>query len=490
MPRDTSGNYTLPLGNPVVDGTIIEAPWANDTMEDIAVQLNGVYTRDGKLGPLAPFLVLDGTVAVPGLGFVNSTSTGLWYNVTSAGYSYGGVAHWTSSLGSIVFGVPPQYAADPATANTLARKSYIDTKFVPLTGATLSGPLTLRYASPAFNFDALASGQASGANYFTAWVLRWSVLKSNTAESGSDLGSNFNITRYTDLGVSTLALRIARDSGQVSMYGDVVVQPPTTLVSRTMYVSGISGSSAAYALRDGAVVRWQLGKVADNTFGIYRYDATGAVLDAPVTINQATGIPAFLNGLSASGPITTSLIQSSGPLSISADGVLIGIGSNALFPSVDNLINLGGTVNRYKEAHATTFVGNLQGNATTASAVPTTGLTGASGTYTPTFSVATVLPTANPCNWMRVGNMVTVTGYATTTNMASSLTCQMSLPIASDLQQFYDLTGTANYTAPAAAGAPLSVTANTTTNTATFNTGGSPPASSATIYFMFMYKVQ
>jgi len=293
MPRDTAGNYTLPLGNPVIDGTIIETTWANPTMEDIAVQLNNVYTRDGKLGPLAPFFVLDGTMALPGLAFVNSPSTGLWYGGASAGYSYGGSAVWTAALNQLTFNVPPLYAADPATDNALTRKSYVDTKFVPLTGATLSGPLTLNYASPTFNFDALASGQTAGVNYLTAGALRWAVLKSNTAESGSNLGSNFNIVRYTDAGVASLAVYIARDSGQVSLYGDVVVQPPATPGARTMYVSGISGSSAAYALRDGGVVRWQLVKAADNTFGIYRYDAAGAAVDVPMSISPITGATTF-----------------------------------------------------------------------------------------------------------------------------------------------------------------------------------------------------
>ena len=64
MARDISGNYTLPLGNPVVEGTVIEAPWANSTMDDIATQLNGVITRDGKLGPSVAFSVLDGTSAL------------------------------------------------------------------------------------------------------------------------------------------------------------------------------------------------------------------------------------------------------------------------------------------------------------------------------------------------------------------------------------------------------------------------------------------
>jgi len=34
MPRNASGTYTLPSGNPVVAGTTIEASWANTTLPE------------------------------------------------------------------------------------------------------------------------------------------------------------------------------------------------------------------------------------------------------------------------------------------------------------------------------------------------------------------------------------------------------------------------------------------------------------------------
>jgi len=78
MPRDISGNYTLPIGNPVVGGTVIDINWANPTMADIAAQLNNVYTRDGLLGPLAPFKMVDGTVSAPGYGFNSEPGLGFF----------------------------------------------------------------------------------------------------------------------------------------------------------------------------------------------------------------------------------------------------------------------------------------------------------------------------------------------------------------------------------------------------------------------------
>ncbi len=78
MPRDSSGNYTLPPVNPVVPGTIIDVDWANPTMEDIAAQLNNVVTRDGVVGLIGPLPVTDGSAAAPGLTFTSEPSTGLF----------------------------------------------------------------------------------------------------------------------------------------------------------------------------------------------------------------------------------------------------------------------------------------------------------------------------------------------------------------------------------------------------------------------------
>lgn len=105
MPRDSSGNYTLPLGNPVVDGTIIDVNWANPTMADIAVQLNNVLTRDGLLGPVVPFYLVDGTSALPGLAFGSAHGTGLWRDTTRIGLSYAGTLKQTWGATTTNFGI-------------------------------------------------------------------------------------------------------------------------------------------------------------------------------------------------------------------------------------------------------------------------------------------------------------------------------------------------------------------------------------------------
>lgn len=82
MPRDGSGNYTLPAGNPVVAGTIITPSWANPTMDDIGVELTDSLSRSGKGGMLVPFLNQDGTEALPGIAWTAEPTMGMYRSGT------------------------------------------------------------------------------------------------------------------------------------------------------------------------------------------------------------------------------------------------------------------------------------------------------------------------------------------------------------------------------------------------------------------------
>lgn len=78
MPRDTTGKYTLPAGNPVSPGEIVSSEWANLTMNDVGVALSDSLDRGGKGGMLAPFKFSDGTLQLPGATFTNEPSSGLF----------------------------------------------------------------------------------------------------------------------------------------------------------------------------------------------------------------------------------------------------------------------------------------------------------------------------------------------------------------------------------------------------------------------------
>ncbi len=78
MARDSSGNYSLPSGNPVVTGTSIDSTWANDTMDDLASEVTNSLERNGKGGMLAALRGIDGTKAAPAVSWTNETGSGFY----------------------------------------------------------------------------------------------------------------------------------------------------------------------------------------------------------------------------------------------------------------------------------------------------------------------------------------------------------------------------------------------------------------------------
>ncbi len=76
MPRDPSGNYSLPAGNPVVSGELVDSGWANSTMDDLASEMTDSLSRSGKGGFTAPTGFVDKSGSVPGINFVNEPTSG------------------------------------------------------------------------------------------------------------------------------------------------------------------------------------------------------------------------------------------------------------------------------------------------------------------------------------------------------------------------------------------------------------------------------
>lgn len=102
MPRDGSGAYTLPGGNPVVSGTTIDSVWANTTMTDFATQLNNVLTRDGLLGPTAPFRITAGSAGAPSLTFGTDLTSGMYrVGLNQIGFSIAGTLRVTFDVNGI-----------------------------------------------------------------------------------------------------------------------------------------------------------------------------------------------------------------------------------------------------------------------------------------------------------------------------------------------------------------------------------------------------
>jgi hypothetical protein len=79
MPRDSSGNYTLPPAfNPVSGGSTITSAWANGTFNDVALALTDSLDRQGRGGMAGVFQNFDGTEASPGITWANENGTGFY----------------------------------------------------------------------------------------------------------------------------------------------------------------------------------------------------------------------------------------------------------------------------------------------------------------------------------------------------------------------------------------------------------------------------
>jgi hypothetical protein len=135
-----------------------------------------------------------------------------------------------------------------------------------------------------------------------------------------------------------------------------------------------------------------------------------------------------------------------------------------------------------------TFTGTLAADAITANTF--NGHVLNAGTYTPTATVIGNLDSVTPqvCQWLRVGNVVTVSGEITVDPTAAALTSfRITLPVASNLASLGQLAGTgfANYGPP-----PNSVLirGDAINDAATF-TFQSTGAVSTGLYFSFTYLV-
>lgn len=135
MPRNSSGTYTLPAGNPVVPGDTIDAAWANDTLNDLATEITNSLSRTGAGGMLAPFRIANGSSSAPALAFANETNTGfyragtaeVWFVVQGVpilSWTSTGVALNTSKTftvpGAVTFNSTLDVAGAVALASTLA----------------------------------------------------------------------------------------------------------------------------------------------------------------------------------------------------------------------------------------------------------------------------------------------------------------------------------------------------------------------------------
>jgi uncharacterized protein YaiE (UPF0345 family) len=197
MPRNSSGVYTLPAGNPVTTRTIIESSWANNTLSDIATEITESLARNGAGGMTGPMKATDGTAAAPSITFGSETSTGL-YRVASGqlGIATGGVQRFNISSSGSTFSVPVTVSSNLTVSGTISGNGSSITSLNAsnissgtLADARLSSNVPLKNAANAFTASQTITGSSGVALTINGVAAQYSAsFNGGTISSGDLLG--------------------------------------------------------------------------------------------------------------------------------------------------------------------------------------------------------------------------------------------------------------------------------------------------------------
>jgi len=310
MPRNSSGTYSLPAGNPVVEGTDITPAWGNTTMDDIATALTDSLSRSGQGGMSAAFQFFSGTVSNPGLGFVNQPSTGIFLNaagdmrVTVAGTAIMRFNTGVEILDGSVWKAPLLVGEDEwegpigiGMAPSISTLSVADNLYVGKDDETIG--LFIGEITGSMN---IITGSVSGDEYVPTGSLNMS----------SDVTSIFGVTRV-DIGDGTdLYARFSSASilGTVSLgaHTSTTLTINGDLSTNIVAIKTILGSEVITALGNGTVNLPVTASTTTASAANLRIDATtGALARSTSSARYKENILPYTRGLttvSAMAPVT------------------------------------------------------------------------------------------------------------------------------------------------------------------------------------------
>ncbi|AOM75991.1 tail fiber domain-containing protein [Pedobacter steynii] len=245
-----------------------------------------------------------------------------------------------------------------------------------------------------------ASGTMRGVFAQTDSVNRWFYGANAAGETGSNVGTNFVIERFSDTGASLgNAVFVERQTGNTTFSGAITGGASASFASsvnatQNMTVTGAAATTRSFGLLTAGVLRWLMygdsgaesGANAGTNFNIARYSDGGSFLGNALIINRSTGNAQFggaLNALQGSfvaGGATLKLQSSTGTGNTYIEFLnntgtrlsFIGHGTasnNSL--SINNsgapILYVGTSHSFDSTVSAPTFAGALSGNASSAS---------------------------------------------------------------------------------------------------------------------------
>lgn len=200
-----------PLASPVLTGDP-QAPTPSTPDNDTSIATTAFVKA-----VLAASPALGGTPTAATAATATNTT-----QIATTAYVQNVVASY-SPLASPVFTGDPR-APTPATADndtSIATTAFVQSNMalkVAKAGDTMTGPLTINYATPQLLLNSTTSNIADGALYYQkGGSSRWRASGAS-AETGSNVGSDISFDRYTDAGALIgPVLKLQRSTGMVCL---------------------------------------------------------------------------------------------------------------------------------------------------------------------------------------------------------------------------------------------------------------------------------
>lgn len=121
-------------------------------------------------------------------------------------------------------------------------------------GDTMTGNLTVANSAAVITASATGVNQQARFDVASNGSIRWTIGKDTTAETGSNVGSDFNIKRYSDAGTQIdVPLFIKRSTGTVSVNNDLQMGGTTQTVF-TNNLGSVSSSAPLTVLNNAAMI--------------------------------------------------------------------------------------------------------------------------------------------------------------------------------------------------------------------------------------------
>jgi len=205
MPRDGSGNYTLPAGSTAVSGATISSTNFNTMTNDMASALTGSVPRDGSGSITGPLKEVDGSASAPAYAFTSSPSSGVYKTTNGVGIAVGGALIAEVTASGILNGSSVPYQVTPTISWTNVASATTTN-----IGASGSSNLQITGTTTITSFGTVASGTTIQLRFSAALTLTYNATSlilptaSNITTAANDtataisLGSgNWVVVNYT-----------------------------------------------------------------------------------------------------------------------------------------------------------------------------------------------------------------------------------------------------------------------------------------------------